>query len=165
VGVTFVDGASRRRQPSGGRVRAGDDGTRGCEVASAVQLARPMSPHCLDILVVDNKNPLTVLATRLLRERHAVRRAGTGIEAIQQVVARPPDVVVCDATLDVDGVHLLETIARHYPATRRILFTGGDPSGYDFLRRAGTFERVLPKPLHPGDLQAAIEGEDGSRSL
>ena len=130
------------------------------------------------ILVIEDDAAIRDAIRRGLAERgHAVATAATGLAGLEQVLARPPQVVLLDLGLpDVDGMALIGmvraassvpiiviTARDDDPTLVRALDGGADdyvvkPFGTEqlaariraVLRRAGT--EPEPEPLHVGDL-------------
>jgi DNA-binding NtrC family response regulator len=77
-----------------------------------------------DVLIVDNDVEVAASLARLLRSRHFVRIAVGLRDAVHELAARVPDVVVCALEMEpYRGDALLAMIEREHPSVRRILFT------------------------------------------
>ncbi len=64
-----------------------------------------------DILVVDDNADMRAYITRLLGSSYRVRSAANGTQALEEISARPPDLVLSDVMMpDVDGVELVRRI-------------------------------------------------------
>jgi CheY-like chemotaxis protein len=112
------------------------------------------------ILVVDDEQ---LIAESL---RDILTRAGfdtvcalSGAEAIELAEEICPDIVISDVIMpDLDGVQTAIRIRRACPDARILLFSGQAATS-DLLQRARaeghTFD-LLPKPIHPARLIAAI---------
>ena len=112
------------------------------------------------ILVVDDEE----LIAHSLRE--ILSRAGfdtvcalSGAEAIELAEEICPDIVISDVIMpDLDGVQTAIRIQRACPDARILLFSGQAATS-DLLQRARaeghTFD-LLPKPIHPARLVAAL---------
>jgi DNA-binding NtrC family response regulator len=112
----------------------------------------------LDVLLVSDDEAVFAPLAELLRERHEVRLANSLRRAIEELVHRVPDAVVCDHDLSpYCGDALLAMIAREHPHVRRVLYTG--PRGYD-NRFAGAAHVALPRQATSMQLLAAIAGDD-----
>ena len=112
------------------------------------------------VLVVDDEQ----LIAQSLRD--ILSRAGfeavfalSGTEAIELAEQICPDIVISDVIMpDVDGVQTAIGIQRACPNTRILLFSGQAATS-DILERAraeGHNFELLPKPIHPARLLAAI---------
>lgn len=112
------------------------------------------------ILVVDDEQ----LIAQSLRD--ILSRAGfdtvcalSGIEAIELAEEICPDIVISDVIMpDLDGVQTAIRIRRACPDARILLFSGQAATS-DILERAraeGHNFDLLPKPIHPARLIAAI---------
>ena len=112
------------------------------------------------ILVVDDEQ----LIAQSLRD--ILSRAGfeavfalSGPEAIELAKQVCPDIVISDVIMpDVDGVQTAIGIQRACPKARILLFSGQAATS-DILERAraeGHDFELLPKPIHPARLLAAI---------
>lgn len=112
------------------------------------------------ILVVDDEQ----LIAQSLRD--ILTRAGfdtvfalSGTEAIKMAEQICPDIVISDVIMpDLDGVQTAVRIRRACPDARILLFSGQAATS-DILQRAraeGHDFDLLPKPIHPARLLAAI---------
>jgi CheY-like chemotaxis protein len=112
------------------------------------------------VLVVDDEQ---MIAQSL---RDILSRAGfdtvcalSGTEAIELAEQICPDIVISDVIMpDVNGVQTAIRIQRACPDARILLFSGQAATS-DILERAraeGHNFEVLPKPIHPARLIAAI---------
>jgi CheY-like chemotaxis protein len=112
------------------------------------------------VLVVDDEQ---VIAQSL---RDILSRAGfdtvfalSGTEAIELAEQVCPDVVISDVIMpDLDGVQTAIRIRQACPDARILLFSGQAATS-DILERAraeGHDFEVLPKPIHPTRLLAAV---------
>jgi CheY-like chemotaxis protein len=118
------------------------------------------------ILVIDDDAALrTVLAIVIREAGHEVLLAGDGREALAQMARRPADrpveVVVTDIMMpEADGVEVIITCRRAFPAARIIAISGGPSTGdMDFLRVAEKLgaAATLAKPFVPAILLDKIE--------
>lgn len=117
-------------------------------------------PRRQRVLVVDDEE----LIARSLRD--ILSRAGfdadfalSGTEAVTLAKQLCPDIVISDVIMpDLDGVQTAIRIRRSCPEARILLFSGQAATS-DILDRARTegqdFE-LLPKPIHPARLLAAV---------
>jgi CheY-like chemotaxis protein len=112
------------------------------------------------VLVVDDEQ----LIAQSLRD--ILSRAGfeavfalSGSEAIELAEQICPDIVISDVIMpDLDGVQTAVGIQRACPAARILLFSGQAATS-DILEKAraeGHNFELLPKPIHPARLLAAI---------
>jgi CheY-like chemotaxis protein len=112
------------------------------------------------VLVVDDEQ----LIAQSLRD--ILSRAGfdavfalSGTEAIEVAEQICPDIVISDVIMpDLDGVQTAIVIQRACPEVRILLFSGQAATS-DILERAraeGHNFELLPKPIHPARLLAAI---------
>ncbi len=115
----------------------------------------------MDVLVVDD-NELNVRAlSRALKAHHTVRVALTPAEALAQIEARPPDVIICDFELGSEScTELLRTITEQHPRTRRILYSASQPELWQELVRDRLVDETLSKPVTTETLLASIDGAD-----
>jgi len=112
------------------------------------------------ILVVDDEQLIArSLRDILLRAGFDAIFALSGNEAIELAEQICPDIVISDVIMpDLDGVQTAIGIQRACPGARILLFSGQAATS-DILERAraeGHDFELLPKPIHPARLLAAI---------
>jgi DNA-binding NtrC family response regulator len=113
----------------------------------------------LDVLLVDDDHEVLGPTADLLRTRHDVRVANGLREAVDQLVRRVPDAIVCDFDLPpYRGDVLLGLVAREHPEVRRILYTASPLP--DEGVRFDCAHSVLVKPATANALFAAVSGEE-----
>lgn len=93
-----------------------------------------------NVLVVDDSVVDRMLAGRLLQQdpRFAVTFAGNGREAMDEVRARSPDVIVCDLQMpEMNGLELVEAVREEFPSIPVVLMTnlGSEEIAAEALRR------------------------------
>ena len=93
-----------------------------------------------NVLVVDDSVIDRTLAGRLLQQdpRFAVTFAANGREALDEVRARSPDVIVCDLQMPVmNGLELVEAVRKEFPSIPVVLMTnrGSEEIAAEALRR------------------------------
>jgi signal transduction histidine kinase len=108
------------------------------------------------VLVVEDEAALGAAVAEALGDAgFEVSRAADGLEALEQVGARPFDLIICDLKmprLDGPAFHR-QLVARHPMLARRVLFVTGDVAGTEaerFLEESGC--RWLAKPFRLRDL-------------
>jgi PAS domain S-box-containing protein len=146
----------------GGTVRAASAGPgQGAEFVVSLPLRSPppraaapaasdRSVTGLSILVVeDNEDAAATLADLLDLDGHDVVTAGTGRAGIDAVLARPPDVLICDVGLpDLSGHGVIREVRARLPlgGVFAIALTGyAQPQDREAALSAG-FDAHLPKP-------------------
>jgi CheY-like chemotaxis protein len=112
------------------------------------------------ILVVDDERPIVrLLQVNLERAGYQVRMAFSGAEALAQVCAEPPDLIVLDADMPLmDGYEVLNTL-RAQPETREIpvLMLSEKAQEADLFKGwAAGAEGYLTKPFNPVELLRLI---------
>ena len=123
------------------------------------------------LLLVEDDAPIRYALVRALTERgHAVSSTATALDALQQVVAAPPDLVILDLGLPgLDGYEALRML-RAVSRVPVVVATARDDEA-DIVRalNAGA-DDYLVKPFGPGQIDARIravlrrvEGSDTSR--
>ena len=117
------------------------------------------------LLLVEDDAAIRHALVRALNERgHAVSSTGTALEALEQVVAAPPDLVILDLGLPgLDGFGVARRL-RQNPATARanlVAITGY--SSEEMRRRAyeSGFEHFLTKPADPAELERLLAALPG----
>jgi two-component system, cell cycle sensor histidine kinase and response regulator CckA len=112
----------------------------------------------LRILVADDEPDFVVTCVRLLALKgHATLTAGNALDAIAKIHADRPDLVITDLRLGPhDGWTVVEHARRIVPALPVIVVTGHPaPDAARRARQAGA--ELLPKPVSPAELTAAID--------
>jgi CheY-like chemotaxis protein len=121
------------------------------------------------ILVVEDDTALReVLQDALEFEGYVVSTAGNGVEAIEGILATPPDLVVCDMLLPgMDGSDLAAELQRRglRPGLPLVFLTGSDRAREAIGETDA--DALFEKPVGLADLMAAIdrltgEGESGA---
>ncbi len=112
------------------------------------------------VLVVDDEELIAESVAEILRtEGFDAIAAFSGHEAVELAKELCPDIVLSDVLMpDMDGVETAIQIREACPKTRILLFSGQAATS-DLLERAkskGHQFELLPKPLHPTRLIAAI---------
>jgi CheY-like chemotaxis protein len=112
------------------------------------------------VLVVDDEQLIAESVAEILRtDGFDAIAAFSGDQALQLTRELCPDIVLTDVLMpDMDGVETAIRIREACPRTRILLFSGQAATS-DLLERAkskGHQFELLPKPLHPTRLIAAI---------
>ncbi len=112
------------------------------------------------ILIVDDEPLLAETLERVLSDTHDITITTSSRKALELIVQKPFDVVLCDLTMPgFSGIDLYETIERTHPGLERriLLMTGGAVSvrANRFVARLG--HRVLEKPFALDHLLALVE--------
>jgi two-component system response regulator HydG len=120
-----------------------------------------------DILVVDDHSDMTdLLEVQLKDQGWRVRKASGGIEAVDYLDERVPDVLVTDLKMDdLDGIELLEEGLERDSNLPVIIMTafGDVESAVDAIKR-GAFH-FITKPFDYEDLEVFIERAYDTRRL
>ena len=112
------------------------------------------------VLVIDDEELIAESVAEILRsEGLDAIVAFSGQEALDMITEICPDIVLSDVLMpEIDGVETAIRIREKCPETRILLFSGQAATS-DLLERAkakGHQFELLPKPLHPTRLIAAI---------
>ncbi len=117
------------------------------------------APSRLRILFVDDEAGVLEGLRRMLRKQTAewdMVFVNGGQEALEQLAARPFDVLVTDMQMPgINGVELLELAVKQYPETGRIVLSGHINEGFS-IRATQLSHQCLAKPTDPDTLKAAI---------
>lgn len=108
----------------------------------------------LKVLLIDDEVEfVSTLAERLRLRGIETRTANDGDEALRQIAAEPPHVVVLDVLMPgIGGLKVLERIKADYPAIPVILLTGlGTAQDGAAGMKLGAFDYLM-KPLQIEDL-------------
>lgn len=112
-----------------------------------------------EVLVVDDEPDQLALLRRILSPWFSVRVARDGLEALEQLRARTPDVVLTDLQMpNVDGLALLElsrTTAEALNVPLIVLSGRGDTQTKVMAFESGAFD-FMTRPVAPNELVARI---------
>jgi len=109
------------------------------------------------VLVVDDKQNMVRLMTKVLRQHARVRTASRGAEALRILEREPVDVVLSDLRMpDMDGIEVLKRCRVLRPATEFILMTAYASVGTAVeALRLGAYD-YLTKPFEPEAARAVV---------
>ncbi|MGB1876138.1 MAG: response regulator, partial [Rhodospirillaceae bacterium] len=110
-----------------------------------------------DILIVDDETDIRVLIAGVLGdEGYSTRQAGNAEQALEEVRARAPSVILLDIWLEgssMDGMELLKAIKRLRPQTQVIMISGHGTietavkamklGAYEFIEKPFQSDRLL----------------------
>jgi len=119
-----------------------------------------------DVLVVEDDETIALGIVRCLELEFKVRHAPTGEAGLEAAQAQLPDLVVLDWMLPgIDGMEVLRTLKRDYPAVPVILLTART-SEHDRIRGldAGADDYVV-KPFSVKELAARVRARLRARPL
>ncbi len=123
----------------------------------------------ISVLVVDDDIAALAFARRVLSAAgYAVSEASNGGEALQQIMANSPDVLITDILMpDGDGIELIAAVKRAHPTMRVIAVTErrflGALDLLDLANKLGA-DATLEKPLVSDRLLATIASLAGSEA-
>jgi CheY-like chemotaxis protein len=115
------------------------------------------------LVIDDNPETRSLVATLLQRAGYKTVEAKNGIEGVNLSRAVTPEVVVTDIFMPgQDGLHVLMQIKKSLPDTRIVAVSGGS-SRFPGLDVLGLAERLgadatLDKPFTPYELMQAVTG-------
>jgi CheY-like chemotaxis protein len=115
-----------------------------------------------DILVVDDEEPVRYTIGKALgRAGHGVREAADGVEALDEIGKRLPDLVITDIIMpNVEGVELVVTLHERFPALPIIAISGGgrvDKNNYLSMIEVLGASAVMAKPFDERELVRLVE--------
>jgi len=115
-----------------------------------------ISSGCKKILVVDDERLVADTLVLILNSHGFEARAGySGQQALDEVVANAPDLLLLDVVLpDIDGIVVAMQLNQRVPSVKILLFSG-QASTSDLLESAraqGQNFEVLAKPIYPPEL-------------
>jgi DNA-binding NtrC family response regulator len=119
------------------------------------------------VLVVDDDGAALASARVVLNEAgYAVTAAQNGRQALQRIMANPPDLLITGIFMqEVDGIELIAAVKRSHPAVRIIVVSDRRFMGaldlFDLASKLGA-DTELAKPLDSGTLLAAVTDLLGS---
>jgi PAS domain S-box-containing protein len=95
------------------------------------------------VLVVDDHEPIRILCARILSERYEVTAVPSAAGALEALERAPYDLMLTDLRMpNMDGIALLQTVAREHPAVKRMAMTGSLTNDLE--------QRLLSVSLHTG---------------
>jgi two-component system response regulator HydG len=109
------------------------------------------------VLVVDDKENMLKLFSRILGDAYAVTTAADGERALSLVASREFDVVVTDIQMPgADGFAVLREVKRRWPGTEVLLVTAyaSIPKAVEAMRE-GAYD-YLAKPFDPDDVALVV---------
>ncbi len=149
-----------------GNITEADGGTIGAEIIAFASGVTSMVDGKRTILVVDDDVQMLQMARMILEEEgYEVCTAADGLEALQSVEQRMPDLILLDWRMPVmDGATFAAEFRAKYGDSAPILLltAGNDPEGA--AERIGAVAS-LGKPFDLDSLIAAVEGHVGRRTI
>ncbi|HEX3019128.1 MAG TPA: response regulator [Chitinispirillaceae bacterium] len=100
-----------------------------------------------DILIVDDETGIRqILSEFFISQNYRIRTASNGMEALEMVIQKAPDLVISDIQMPVmDGFELFAILDSQYPAIKHILMTSYDIDRYLSLIRRYNIGNILSK--------------------
>lgn len=111
------------------------------------------------LVVEDDDIERELMSMTLERRGFSVAAAENGLQAYDQALSSPPDLIVTDISMpSADGVHLIRRV-RDTPAIAKtpILVTTGFGTGSATFSLAAGADAYEPKPLDPERFVATVE--------
>jgi DNA-binding NtrC family response regulator len=118
-----------------------------------------------NILLVDDDDDVRKILKRFLdmEGKFTVAEAENGIEALEILKKKPPDIVVADYNMPkLSGIKMFEEVAQKYPQIIRILLSGVVGTNTEILTEAiskGTIDCFFEKPLNLEYLMNRLDKE------
>jgi DNA-binding NtrC family response regulator len=114
------------------------------------------------IFYIDDEVGCLNLFREVFGGEYNVRTAATLAEARLLLSEEPADVVISDQLMpDIDGTEFLREVAENYPASRRVLLTGGVTVGHVLGEvSAGVVQFFVPKPWTEAEMRETLERAD-----
>jgi DNA-binding NtrC family response regulator len=111
------------------------------------------------VLVVDDDQTVRQLVSRWVEKwGYVVRQADSATEALRQVVADPPAIILCDIRMPgQDGFWLVDRVRESWPAIPFIMVTGLDDLDTVVRARRGGAVDYVTKPFGREILHQALE--------
>ena len=112
-----------------------------------------------NVLVVDDDKTVRTLVSRWVEKwGYVVRQADSATEALRQVVAEPPAIILCDIRMPgQDGFWLVEQVRESWPGIPFIMVTGLDDLDTVVRARRGGAVDYVTKPFGREQLHQALE--------
>ncbi len=111
------------------------------------------------VLVVDDDAAIREFLNRRLESwGYTVKQAGTALDALETMAARPASVVLCDIRMPMhDGLWLTQRLREQWPDTPIVMTTAlDDADTVSKSRELGAFD-YLTKPIDPEQLRRAVQ--------
>ena len=119
-----------------------------------------MQSNATKIVIAEDDSSSRELLTELLQSwGYDVVEARNGADALQKIIASPPDLVVCDIKMPLlDGVGLVQALRRdkNLASIPVIALTGFDPQDHEAIASAG-FSTYQSKPVSTALLKRNVE--------
>jgi len=115
--------------------------------------------HKASILVVDDDKPFRIATSAVLTdEGYTVQTVTSGHEAVNKLRDHTYDLILSDLVMEnMDGLHLLDHIHKHYPDTPAIMITGyGSIETAVKAMKAGAYD-YLTKPCNNDELRIKVK--------
>ncbi|MFL8938980.1 response regulator transcription factor [Rossellomorea oryzaecorticis] len=112
----------------------------------------------MTIMVIDDEEEMRKLvSTFLLNEGYKIAEASNGIDALQQIHRRSPDLILIDVMMPyMDGFSFAEKLKETHDIPLIFLSAKGEEWDKIHGLRLGGDDYIV-KPFHPGELMARIE--------
>jgi CheY-like chemotaxis protein len=111
------------------------------------------------VLVVDDEPDIRLIARVVLTSAgHEVKEAGSGEEAVAQVDAGRPDLMLLDVRMPgMDGWAVLDHVRDKHEGLPVVVFTADVRARAEARREWRPSEHLLVKPFGPDELLAAVD--------
>jgi signal transduction histidine kinase/ActR/RegA family two-component response regulator len=114
----------------------------------------------LRVLVIDDEPEIRRALRRILQAKHDVALCSNGSEAIELLTAGERfDVILCDLLMpEMTGIELFRELEHRFrsQAERVVFMTGGATSESSRIFIEEQSSRVVNKPFHPAEIEAAV---------
>jgi DNA-binding NtrC family response regulator len=112
----------------------------------------------LSIFYLDDESACLNIFRATFDKDYDVRTATTLAEARLMLSESPADIVISDQLMsDIDGTDFLREVAQKYPASCRVLLTGGVMIGHVISEvSAGVVEFFVAKPWTEADMRETL---------
>jgi CheY-like chemotaxis protein len=119
-----------------------------------------VTSNATKIVIAEDDSSSRELLSELLRSwGYHVIEARNGADALDKIIASPPDLIVCDIKMPfLDGVGLVQALRRHSDLSSIpvIALTGFDPQDHEAITSAG-FNTYQSKPINTALLKRNVE--------
>ncbi len=136
-------------------------------MSAGVEGVRTMTKEAYNILIVDDQSGVRYLLETLVTDAgHNAVTAKNGLEAVEAVKRKKPDLVFMDIRMPVmDGFEALDKIKIISPRTEVVMMTANNTEDVIYRALESGAVKCLAKPFNVQDILDAIDEYGWNRSI